>query len=209
MPADKTITVYRCGPLVDLCRGPHIPNTSFVKAFSCLKVKDYVVLGDLEKLFICWQLFISFCVCAFWDQASSAYWRGNKDRESLQRVYGISFTDQKRLKVISVFALFSSEAAVFLYPIWCYVMSFVIIINLMVLFCSNTRMTWKKQRSMIIGNWLRSRSFSFFTHSGRRIMFYVIVLYLSMLSSIPFWYVLLEFQSGKLFFPSTWCSCLQ
>jgi threonyl-tRNA synthetase len=32
-------------------------------------------------------------------QASSAYWRGNKDRESLQRVYGISYPDQKRLKV--------------------------------------------------------------------------------------------------------------
>ncbi|XP_010533069.1 PREDICTED: threonine--tRNA ligase, mitochondrial 1-like [Tarenaya hassleriana] len=67
LPADKTITVYRCGPLIDLCRGPHIPNTSFVKAFKCLK-------------------------------ASSAYWRGSKDRESLQRVYGISFPDQKRLK---------------------------------------------------------------------------------------------------------------
>ncbi|PON44620.1 Threonine-tRNA ligase, class IIa [Parasponia andersonii] len=67
LPADKTITVYRCGDLVDLCRGPHIPNTSFVRAFACLK-------------------------------ASSAYWRGNKDRESLQRVYGISFPDQKRLK---------------------------------------------------------------------------------------------------------------
>lgn len=64
---DKTITVYRCGPLIDLCRGPHIPNTSFVKALACLK-------------------------------ASSAYWRGNKDRESLQRVYGISYPDQKRLK---------------------------------------------------------------------------------------------------------------
>ncbi|KAF3942985.1 hypothetical protein CMV_030417 [Castanea mollissima] len=70
LPADKTITVYRCGPLVDLCRGPHIPNTSFVKALACLK-------------------------------ASSAYWRGNKDRESLQRVYGISYPDQKRLKVDS------------------------------------------------------------------------------------------------------------
>ncbi|CAJ2647602.1 unnamed protein product [Trifolium pratense] len=66
LPADKTITVYRCGPLIDLCRGPHIPNTSFVKAIECLK-------------------------------ASSAYWRGDKDRESLQRVYGISFPDQKRL----------------------------------------------------------------------------------------------------------------
>ncbi|KAJ8569822.1 hypothetical protein K7X08_006399 [Anisodus acutangulus] len=67
LPEDKTITVYRCGPLVDLCRGPHIPNTSFVKALACTK-------------------------------ASSAYWRGDKDRESLQRVYGISFPDQKRLK---------------------------------------------------------------------------------------------------------------
>lgn len=35
-------------------------------------------------------------------QASSAYWRGNKDRESLQRVYGISYPDQKRLKVDSL-----------------------------------------------------------------------------------------------------------
>ncbi|KAF7829382.1 threonine--tRNA ligase, mitochondrial 1 [Senna tora] len=67
LPADRTITVYRCGPLVDLCRGPHIPNTSFVRALACLK-------------------------------ASSAYWRGDKDRESLQRVYGISYPDQKSLK---------------------------------------------------------------------------------------------------------------
>ncbi|XP_071706160.1 threonine--tRNA ligase, mitochondrial 1-like [Rutidosis leptorrhynchoides] len=67
LPEDKTITVYRCGPLVDLCRGPHIPNTAFVKAIACLK-------------------------------ASAAYWKGDKDRESLQRVYGISFPDQKRLK---------------------------------------------------------------------------------------------------------------
>lgn len=67
LPEDKTITVYRCGPLVDLCRGPHIPNTSFVKAFACLR-------------------------------ASSSYWRGKSDRESLQRVYGISFPDAKSLK---------------------------------------------------------------------------------------------------------------
>ena len=33
-------------------------------------------------------------------QASSAYWRGSKDRESLQRVYGISYPDQKQLKVL-------------------------------------------------------------------------------------------------------------
>ncbi|XP_057717725.1 threonine--tRNA ligase, mitochondrial 1-like [Arachis stenosperma] len=67
LPADKTITVYRCGPLVDLSRGPHIPNNSFVKAIACLK-------------------------------ASSAYWRGNKARATLQRVYGISYPDQESLK---------------------------------------------------------------------------------------------------------------
>ena len=33
------------------------------------------------------------------NQASSSYWRGKADRESLQRVYGISFPDSKRLKV--------------------------------------------------------------------------------------------------------------
>lgn len=67
LPEDKTITVYRCGPLVDLCRGPHIPNTGHVKAFACLK-------------------------------ASASYWRGKADRESLQRVYGISYPDPKKLK---------------------------------------------------------------------------------------------------------------
>lgn len=41
-------------------------------------------------------------------QASSAYWRGNKDRESLQRVYGISYPDQKRLKVILCYLVLGS-----------------------------------------------------------------------------------------------------
>ena len=31
-------TVYRCGTLVDLCRGPHIQNTSKIKAFKLMKV---------------------------------------------------------------------------------------------------------------------------------------------------------------------------
>ena len=33
------LPVYSCGPLVDLCPGPHISNTSFVKAFKCLTVQ--------------------------------------------------------------------------------------------------------------------------------------------------------------------------
>lgn len=52
--------------------------------------------GDL------FSVLLSLGVCHF--QASSAYWRGNKDRESLQRVYGISYPDSKRLKVISLLA---------------------------------------------------------------------------------------------------------
>jgi threonyl-tRNA synthetase len=31
-------TVYRCGPLIDLCTGPHIPHTGRIKAFSVMKV---------------------------------------------------------------------------------------------------------------------------------------------------------------------------
>ena len=32
LPADATISLYRCGPMVDLCRGPHLPNTGLLKA---------------------------------------------------------------------------------------------------------------------------------------------------------------------------------
>lgn len=53
LPEDKTITVYRCGPLVDLCRGPHIPNTSFVKALACLKVWHFVTLYAIDEYFAC------------------------------------------------------------------------------------------------------------------------------------------------------------
>lgn len=38
VPDDTKSTVYRCGPLIDLCRGPHVPNTGNIKAFSVLKV---------------------------------------------------------------------------------------------------------------------------------------------------------------------------
>lgn len=34
IPDGQTISLYRCGPLVDLCRGPHLPNTGLIKAFK-------------------------------------------------------------------------------------------------------------------------------------------------------------------------------
>lgn len=60
-------TVYKCGPLIDLCRGPHVRNTGKVKSLKVTK-------------------------------SSSSYWEGKADAESLQRIYGISFPDNKQMK---------------------------------------------------------------------------------------------------------------
>jgi threonyl-tRNA synthetase len=38
IPDGGSTTVYRCGPLIDLCMGPHIPHTGRIKAFSVMKV---------------------------------------------------------------------------------------------------------------------------------------------------------------------------
>ncbi|KAL9603662.1 MAG: hypothetical protein Q9219_000981 [cf. Caloplaca sp. 3 TL-2023] len=59
-------TVYRCGSLVDLCLGPHIQNTSKIKAFQIMK-------------------------------NSSCYFRGDKNDDSLQRIYGVAFPDKKQM----------------------------------------------------------------------------------------------------------------
>jgi len=35
-----TTTIYRCGPLIDLCRGPHVRHTGKIKALKVTKVKE-------------------------------------------------------------------------------------------------------------------------------------------------------------------------
>nr|XP_025748885.1 probable threonine--tRNA ligase 2, cytoplasmic isoform X5 [Callorhinus ursinus] len=62
-----TTTVYRCGPLIDLCKGPHVRHTGKIKTIKIFK-------------------------------NSSTYWEGNPEMETLQRVYGISFPDNKMMK---------------------------------------------------------------------------------------------------------------
>ncbi len=48
--ADGTsTTVYRCGPLIDLCRGPHVPNTGRIKAFEIMKNSASYFLGDAKN----------------------------------------------------------------------------------------------------------------------------------------------------------------
>ncbi|HLT90908.1 MAG TPA: threonine--tRNA ligase [Woeseiaceae bacterium] len=68
IPADETITLYRQGEFVDLCRGPHLPSTGRLgKAFRLLRV-------------------------------SGAYWRGDARNAMLQRIYGTAWSDEKQLK---------------------------------------------------------------------------------------------------------------
>ncbi|KAJ3316264.1 threonyl-tRNA synthetase, partial [Gonapodya sp. JEL0774] len=42
-------TVYRCGPLIDLCYGPHVPNTNRIKAFMVTKNSASYWLGDSKN----------------------------------------------------------------------------------------------------------------------------------------------------------------
>ncbi|MGV8058690.1 MAG: threonine--tRNA ligase [Smithellaceae bacterium] len=47
LPADvKTVSLYRQGDYVDLCRGPHIPATGMIKAFKLLSVAGAYWRGD-------------------------------------------------------------------------------------------------------------------------------------------------------------------
>lgn len=43
-----TTTVYRCGPLIDLCRGPHVRHTGKVKAFTVTKNSSSYWEGNSE-----------------------------------------------------------------------------------------------------------------------------------------------------------------
>jgi threonyl-tRNA synthetase len=46
VPNGTSTTVYRCGPMVDLCVGPHIPHTGKIKAFMITKNSASYFLGD-------------------------------------------------------------------------------------------------------------------------------------------------------------------
>lgn len=46
IPTGETISLYRQGDFVDLCRGPHVPNTSHLKAFKLTKLAGAYWRGD-------------------------------------------------------------------------------------------------------------------------------------------------------------------
>jgi threonyl-tRNA synthetase len=67
LPASETITIYRQGEWLDLCRGPHMRGTGDVgTAFKLTKV-------------------------------AGAYWRGDHRNAMLTRIYGTAWRDQKEL----------------------------------------------------------------------------------------------------------------
>eukprot|EP00927_Polykrikos_kofoidii_P012918 TRINITY_DN1561_c0_g2_i1.p1 TRINITY_DN1561_c0_g2~~TRINITY_DN1561_c0_g2_i1.p1 ORF type:complete len:927 (-),score=171.58 TRINITY_DN1561_c0_g2_i1:104-2557(-) len=46
VPDGAMTSCYRCGPLIDLCRGPHLPNTGRAKAFMITRNSAAYWLGD-------------------------------------------------------------------------------------------------------------------------------------------------------------------
>ena len=68
IPEGQTITLYRQGGFVDLCRGPHLPSTGR--------------LGAAFKL----------------TSVAGAYWRGDPRNPMLQRIYGTAWADPKALR---------------------------------------------------------------------------------------------------------------
>ena len=49
IPETEDITLYREGPFVDLCRGPHVSSTGKLKAFKLLKVSGAYWRGDSKN----------------------------------------------------------------------------------------------------------------------------------------------------------------
>jgi len=68
LPEDAIISFYKQGEFVDLCAGPHLDSTGRIK-------------GNAVKLTAC----------------NAAYWRGDSNRETLQRIYGVAFPKKDEL----------------------------------------------------------------------------------------------------------------
>ena len=68
LPEDAAISFYKQGDFTDLCAGPHLDSTGRIK-------------GNGIKLTAC----------------NAAYWRGDSNRQTLQRIYGIAFPKKEEL----------------------------------------------------------------------------------------------------------------
>ena len=46
IPTNEVLSLYKQGDFVDLCRGPHVPSTSKLKAFKLMKLAGAYWRGD-------------------------------------------------------------------------------------------------------------------------------------------------------------------
>ena len=49
IPADQTLSLYKQGEFIDLCRGPHVPSTGRLKSFKLMKVAGAYWRGDSKN----------------------------------------------------------------------------------------------------------------------------------------------------------------
>ncbi|CAC9600383.1 Threonyl-tRNA synthetase (EC 6.1.1.3) [uncultured Gammaproteobacteria bacterium] len=49
IPADQTLSLYKQGDFIDLCRGPHVPSTSRLKAFKLMKLAGAYWRGNSDN----------------------------------------------------------------------------------------------------------------------------------------------------------------
>src|SRR5699024_7190809 len=49
LPKGEKITLYKQGEFIDLCRGPHLPSTGFIKAFKLTRVSGAYWRGDSDN----------------------------------------------------------------------------------------------------------------------------------------------------------------
>ena len=49
LPAEAVISCYRCGPMVDLCHGPHVPNTGLLKAVGVNSMSRAFWRADVNR----------------------------------------------------------------------------------------------------------------------------------------------------------------
>jgi threonyl-tRNA synthetase len=49
LPDDEALTVYTCGKFTDLCRGPHLPSTGYIKHFKLMKLAGAYWRGDSNQ----------------------------------------------------------------------------------------------------------------------------------------------------------------
>ncbi len=59
--SDEVISVYTDGPFVDLCRGPHVPDTGYLKHFKLLSIAGAYWRGDVKR-----QMLQRIYATAFW-----------------------------------------------------------------------------------------------------------------------------------------------